>query len=139
MPVRETRGSSPYRHIGKVEHLQNTVDVLGDHLKQQGWTGPLTLPRENATPIPLPLAHLSPRVIQTVEQLYATDLALLVYPPTPLPVAPVRGAPCPGQCTELLLRAARMITDRNERMADVLASARRRRPTGETVGEQRRG
>ncbi|MBT2386362.1 sulfotransferase family 2 domain-containing protein [Streptomyces sp. ISL-11] len=128
----------PYRHIGKVEELQNTVDLLGDHLKRQGWTEPLTPPRENATPIPLPLAQLSRRVIQTVERLYARDLALLAYSPTPLPALPVPGAPCPGQCTDLLLRAARMITERNERLADVLALARGRRPAVETSGHQHR-
>ncbi|MFE9572857.1 sulfotransferase family 2 domain-containing protein [Streptomyces sp. NPDC006692] len=113
----------PYRHIGKVEELQTTVDLLGDHLKRQGCTQPLTLPRENATPIPLPLVQLSPHTIHTVERLYAQDLALLSYPPTPLPPPAFPGAPCPGPCTDLLLRAVRMITERNERLADVLTSA----------------
>jgi hypothetical protein len=109
-------GSFPYNHIGKVEALGTTLDLLEEHLRRQGWEGSLAVTRENQTPLPFSVAPPDPETIRTAERIYAQDLELFGYPS-------IASSPSeeqrPAGTADLLIHAARLIIERNERIGDL--------------------
>lgn len=108
--------SFPYSHIGKVEKLGITLDLLEEHLRRQGWEGTLAITRENQTPLPFSVAALDPETIETVERIYAQDLELFGYPSI---AASLSREQRPDETTNQMMHAVRLIIERNERIGDM--------------------
>ena len=109
-------GTFPYSHVGKVEELGATLGLLEEHLRRQGWEGTLAIPRENQTPLPFSVTPLDPETIRTVERLYTQDLELFGYHSV---ASSPREEQLPEETTGLLVNAARVIIERNERIGDM--------------------
>jgi hypothetical protein len=112
----------PYTHIGRVEDLAATLDLLEDHLHHNGWSGDLPRLQENKSLLPITFAQLTPGMVETIEALYDVDMRVLDYRSLAGDerVTGVSGAPAGSQSdVDLVIGAVGEIAARHQRIGDL--------------------
>ena len=111
-------------HVGRVETLDDTLGLLGEHVASFGRDLP-PIRRENTTPLPFPDGLLSDETVRIIREQYAPDYRAFGYdePET---------SPPSGNATQewrdrtgILLDSVRAIILRNERLATLDRSLQR--------------
>jgi hypothetical protein len=111
----------PLNHIGRVEAMTETIDLLRAHLAPDGWDGPLR--RDNRTPLPLPGDAFPADVAAAVDDHYRADLDAFGYPPVATRPVTADGW---DETVAPLLPLVRDLADHNERIGQLSRLARDR-------------
>ena len=102
-------------HIGRVETLGDTLDLLGDHVARFGLELP-EMRRENVTPLSYPDGLLSEETLRIVHSYYAADYRAFGYPEPGLPLDAEDRARKWRERTGILLPSVRIFIAHNERL-----------------------
>ena len=108
-------GSFPYTHLGRVESLDATLDLLRRHLTEQGRGEPLRLERRNAGLLACSASVRDPGLVAAVEELYREDLEAFGYEPSRLEG---RGAGARA-AADVAVHAMAALVERHDRIGDL--------------------
>jgi hypothetical protein len=113
-------GTFPYTHVGKVEQLERTRQMLEDHAHASGWIGRLHDVRRNTTLLPISVAELCSREVEEIEALYEADMSRAGFGSF-CEHTDLRSQLCESEGYEAIaLTAVRELIARHQRIGDLL-------------------
>jgi hypothetical protein len=113
-----------YNHVGRVERLPGTLQLLSDHLRANGWDGNFAFRPANESLLTLADVGIEPDTVDRIEQLYQTDMDAFGYQHWEAAGEPSLSGPA----VRTVLAAMSALAARSERIADLLTLLANRNP-----------